>query len=175
MIKWLCGNDGSTVRQSGWSGDRIMRLPVAFTALAASLLTLSVPALADGWRHDRQWGGYHDVRGPGGHAVDGYRAPVHGTRGDPRGDYARGYPQPGWPGGPDPRYDARYRDYDRRFDRCRGNSGVTGAVLGAVLGGVLGDQVAGRGNRTMGTVLGAGVGAVAGSAIERSGRDRRCR
>jgi hypothetical protein len=135
-----------------------MRLPLAIAA-AASLLTLSAPAFADDdWRRGppRGWGGYEDVRGPGGYYDNGYYAP------------ARGYPQAR--GG---RYDPRF---DNRYDnRCRNRDGAAGTVLGAVLGGVIGNQVAGRGDRTLGTVIGAGVGAVAGRAIERGGQDRRCR
>lgn len=139
-----------------------MRLPLAIAA-AASLLTLSAPAFADDdWRRGppRGWGGYEDVRGPGGYYDNGYYAP------------ARGYPQARG-GRYDPRFDNRY---DNRFDnRCRNRDGAAGTVLGAVLGGVIGNQVAGRGDRTLGTVIGAGVGAVAGRAIERGGQDRRCR
>lgn len=135
-----------------------MRLPLAIAA-AASLLTLSAPAFADDdWRRGppRGWGGYQDVRGPGGYYDNGYYAP------------ARGYPQARG-GRDDPRFDNRYDN------RCRNRDGAAGTVLGAVLGGVIGNQVAGRGDRTLGTVIGAGVGAVAGRAIERGGQDRRCR
>lgn len=131
-----------------------MRLPIALAA-AASLLTVSAPALADhGWRGGPQPWGYQNVPPPPGYAYPemGYYQPV------------RGGAQGGWY---DPRFEGR--------DPCRNRGGATGAVLGAVVGGVIGNQVAGRGDRTLGTVLGAGVGAVAGSAIERSGRDRRCR
>ncbi len=133
-----------------------MRFSLAIVA-ATSLLTVSAPALADDWRRGPPpgRGGYQEVLRP---AII-----------PPAPEFSRrGHHQPGWHGG----YD---RGYGRGFNRCRGNSGVTGAVLGAVIGGVLGDQIAGRGDRTMGTVIGAGVGAVAGSAIERSSRDRRCR
>ncbi|WP_439532199.1 glycine zipper 2TM domain-containing protein [Polymorphobacter sp.] len=150
-----------------------MRISLVVAA-AAALGGLSAPALADDWRRGSPhgWNGYQDVR-------------HFDRRGDRRGYQngyyqngggyyapARGYPQPGWQGRG---YDPRYNGYDRRFDQCRGNSGVAGAVLGAVIGGVLGDQVAQRGDKTMGTVVGAGLGGVLGSTIERSGRDRRCR
>jgi hypothetical protein len=146
----------------------IMRFSLALAA--AALAGLSAPAFA----HDRHWNGsgggygYQDVRGyDRGYARNPY----------PRGGYyapARGYPQRGWQGGGyDPRFGGQGY-YDPRFDRCRGNSGVTGALLGGVLGGVIGDQVAQRGDKTMGTVIGAGLGGVLGATIERSGRDRRC-
>ena len=60
--------------------------------------------------------------------------------------------------------------------RIGGNrSGTTSAVLGGVVGGVLGHEVAGRGNRAIGTIAGAAVGAVAGAAIERGTQGRRYR
>lgn len=85
-------------------------------------------------------------------------------------------------------YDRRYdRGYDRRsyrgndrryynnrnYRRC--DNGDGGTVIGAVAGGLLGNQVAGRGDRLLGTVLGGAVGAVAGRAIDRSDSPRRCR
>jgi hypothetical protein len=84
----------------------------------------------------------------------------------------------------------RYQNYDRRYanqgyanqryynqrtynggyynhygQRC---SGSTGTIIGAIAGGLLGNQVAGRGDRTLGAILGAGAGALAGRAIDRS-------
>lgn len=76
-------------------------------------------------------------------------------------------------------YDRSYRGYDRRhynnrnYRRC--DNGDGGTVIGAVAGGLLGNQVAGRGDRLLGTVLGGAVGAVAGRAIDRSDSPRRCR
>jgi uncharacterized protein YcfJ len=85
--------------------------------------------------------------------------------------------------GYDQRYrgDRRYynnRNYrnDRRYynnQRCKDGDG--GTVIGAVAGGLLGNQVAGRGDRLVGTVLGAGVGALAGRAIDRSDPPQGCR
>ena len=81
-----------------------------------------------------------------------------------RGDYRpvyRGY---------DRYYQRDYRDYRR----CRDN-GDGGTIIGAIAGGLLGHEVAGRGDRAVGTVLGAGVGALAGRAIDRSDRPDYCR
>jgi hypothetical protein len=144
-----------------------MRISLVLAA-AASLLGVSAPALADDdrWRGGRagQWDDRGYRRGGGDNKV--YVVPA-------RGYPQRGYYQPGWQGRG---YDPRYRGgYGRGFENCRGNSGVTGALLGAVVGGVLGDQVAQPGDKTVGTVVGAGLGGVLGAAIERSGRDPRCR
>lgn len=52
---------------------------------------------------------------------------------------------------------------------CRHNHGhgntVGGGFLGGILGGIIGHEVAGHGDKTLGTVAGAAVGAVAGGAI----------
>ena len=75
------------------------------------------------------------------------------------------------------RYDRRYDGrYDRRYDNRRyqnqryqnqryGNhygqrcgNGSTGTILGAIAGGLLGREVAGRGDRTVGTIIGGGRG-----------------
>ena len=55
--------------------------------------------------------------------------------------------------------------YNHYRQRC---SGSTGTIIGAIAGGLLGNQVAGRGDRTLGAILGAGAGALAGRAIDRS-------
>jgi hypothetical protein len=73
-----------------------------------------------------------------------------------------------------------YRGHDRRYYNhrsyrgCRDN-GDGGTIIGAIAGGLLGHEVAGYGDRTVGTVLGAGVGALAGRAIDRSDRPGYCR
>jgi uncharacterized protein YcfJ len=71
------------------------------------------------------------------------------------------------------RYDRRYanqrynnqRYYNHYGQRC---SGSTGTIIGAIAGGLLGNEVAGRGDRTLGAIIGAGAGALAGRAIDRS-------
>ncbi|MHA3840978.1 glycine zipper 2TM domain-containing protein [Sphingomonas aestuarii] len=77
----------------------------------------------------------------------------------------------------DRRYNNRNYRNDRRYynnnQRCKDGDG--GTVIGAVAGGLLGNQVAGRGDRLVGTVLGAGVGALAGRAIDRSDPPQGCR
>ncbi|MEP7222239.1 MAG: glycine zipper 2TM domain-containing protein [Novosphingobium sp.] len=50
----------------------------------------------------------------------------------------------------------------------RGDNGVGGAVIGGLVGGIAGHEIAGRGNRALGTVAGAVVGAVAGAAIDKA-------
>ena len=69
--------------------------------------------------------------------------------------------------------DRRYYNNYRARQKC--NDGDGGTIVGAIAGGLLGNQVAGRGDRTLGTVLGAVGGAVAGRAIDRSDRPGYCR
>lgn len=102
---------------------------------------------------------------------------------DRDGYYGRGYYDRDWR---DDRRDWREdrRDWrrDRRADRryyrnnyrCR-DEGTGGLVVGAIAGGLLGNEVAGRGDRAVGTILGGAVGALAGRAIDRSDRPRGCR
>lgn len=87
------------------------------------------------------------------------------------GDHHDRYRGPAWRG-----HDRYSRDAYRRRDyrRCRDN-GDGGTIIGAIAGGLLGNQVAGRGDRTLGAVLGAGAGALAGRAIDRSDRPGYCR
>lgn len=75
----------------------------------------------------------------------------------------------------DRRYNRNYRNDRRYYNNQRCKDGDGGTVIGAVAGGLLGNQVAGRGDRTLGTVLGAGVGALAGRAIDRSDPPQGCR
>lgn len=68
-------------------------------------------------------------------------------------------------------YDNNYRDrryYDNRRSSYRCDKGNGGLAIGAVAGGLAGHEIAGRGDRTLGTIIGAGVGAIAGRAIDRS-------
>jgi uncharacterized protein YcfJ len=61
----------------------------------------------------------------------------------------------------------KYYNSRRANERCR-DKGNGGLAIGAIAGGLLGHEVAGRGDRTLGTVIGAGAGALAGRAIDRS-------
>ena len=66
----------------------------------------------------------------------------------------------------------RYKTFVAKDGRtyCRKANGTLGAVIGGVAGGVLGHEIAGGGDKTLGTLLGAGGGAVAGRAVERRRR-----
>lgn len=68
----------------------------------------------------------------------------------------------------DRRYSQRYDNRTRQCDR-----GVGGTAIGAIAGGALGNQVAGYGDKTVGTVLGAVLGGVVGNVVDR--RDDPCR
>lgn len=88
--------------------------------------------------------------------------------------YERGYVEPVRYRGDRRNWDNRRYD-NRRYDRraaYRGNRcydpGNGGLAIGGIAGGLLGNEVAGRGDRTLGTVLGAAVGALAGRAIDKS-------
>lgn len=96
-------------------------------------------------------------------------------------------PRPEWRGGPampgqygQPAYDQAGFERARAdwLAECRSRRGngnkVGGAIVGGVLGGVIGHEIAGRGDKTLGTVAGAAVGAVAGGAIGASA-DKRAR
>lgn len=99
-----------------------------------------------------------------------YYGDRHYDRGYDRGydrRYDRGYDRRSYRGN-----DRRYYN-NRNYRRC--DNGDGGTVIGAVAGGLLGNQVAGRGDRLLGTVLGGAVGAVAGRAIDRADSPRRCR
>jgi len=56
-----------------------------------------------------------------------------------------------------------YRSNHRCYDK--GNGGL---AIGGIAGGLLGHEVAGRGDKTLGTIIGAGAGALAGRAIDKS-------
>lgn len=86
-------------------------------------------------------------------------------------------------------YDRRGRYDDYRGDRvyrdtriwrgrdgryyCRKENGTTGLLIGAGVGALAGNELAGRGDRTLGAILGAAGGAILGRAIDRS--NSRCR
>lgn len=91
-----------------------------------------------------------------------------------RYDRGRGYGNQGRYAYGEPVYrDTRvWRARDGRY-HCRKRDGTTGLLVGAAVGGLIGNEVAGRGDRTLGTVLGAVGGALLGRAIDRS--NARCR
>ncbi len=66
------------------------------------------------------------------------------------------------------RYEGRYwRGEDGRY-RCKRSNGTTGLLVGAGVGALLGNEIAGRGDKTLGAVVGGLGGAAAGRAIDRS-------
>jgi uncharacterized protein YcfJ len=70
-------------------------------------------------------------------------------------------------------YNNRTYRGSRAAQRCQDGDG--GTIVGALAGGLAGNQIAGRGDRTLGTILGGVVGAVAGRAVDRSDRPGYCR
>lgn len=65
-----------------------------------------------------------------------------------------------------------WRGRDGRY-YCRKENGTTGLLIGAGVGGLIGNEVAGRGDKALGTLLGAVGGAILGREIDRS--NSRCR
>lgn len=86
----------------------------------------------------------------------------------------------------DRRYDRRYARGDQRVGRdtriwrgkdgryrCKKDNGTTGLLIGGAVGGLAGNEIAGRGDKLLGTVIGAGAGALLGREIDRD--KYRCR
>lgn len=65
-----------------------------------------------------------------------------------------------------------WRDNDGRY-RCKRDNGTTGLLIGGAVGGLAGHEIAGGGDKLLGTVLGAAGGALLGREIDRS--KYRCR
>lgn len=65
-----------------------------------------------------------------------------------------------------------WRDRDGRY-RCKKDNGTTGLLIGGAVGGLAGNEIAGRGDKLLGTVIGAGAGALLGREIDRD--KYRCR
>jgi uncharacterized protein YcfJ len=65
-----------------------------------------------------------------------------------------------------------WRDRDGRY-RCKKDNGTTGLLIGGAVGGLAGHEIAGNGDKLLGTVLGAAGGALLGREIDRD--KYRCR
>jgi uncharacterized protein YcfJ len=61
---------------------------------------------------------------------------------------------------------------DGRY-HCRRDNGTTGLLVGAAVGALLGNQLAGSGDKTLGTIIGAAGGGALGKAIDDG--DIKCR
>lgn len=59
-----------------------------------------------------------------------------------------------------------WRDNDGRY-RCKKDNGTTGLLIGGAVGGVAGHEIAGNGDKLLGTVLGAAGGALLGREIDK--------
>lgn len=70
------------------------------------------------------------------------------------------------------RNDRVWRGRDGKY-YCQRDNGTTGLLIGAGVGGLAGNQVAGSGDKALGTVLGAVAGGLLGRAIDRD--DVKCR
>ncbi len=80
----------------------------------------------------------------------------------------------------------RHHARDERIDRdtriwrgdngryyCKKDNGTTGLLIGGAVGGLAGHEIAGDGDKLLGTILGAGAGALIGREIDRD--KYRCR
>ncbi len=65
-----------------------------------------------------------------------------------------------------------WRDGNGRY-RCKKDNGTTGLLIGGAVGGLAGNEIAGRGDKLLGTVIGAAGGALIGREIDRD--KYRCR
>ena len=65
-----------------------------------------------------------------------------------------------------------WRGDDGRY-RCKKDNGTTGLLIGGAVGGVAGHEIAGGGDKLLGTIIGAGAGALIGREIDRD--KYRCR
>ena len=65
-----------------------------------------------------------------------------------------------------------WRDNNGRY-RCKKDNGTTGLLIGGAVGGLAGHEIAGGGDKLLGTVLGAAGGALLGREIDRD--KYRCR
>ena len=65
-----------------------------------------------------------------------------------------------------------WRGSDGRY-RCKRDNGTTGLLIGGAVGGLAGHEIAGNGDKLLGTVLGAAGGALLGREIDRD--KYRCR
>src|SRR3546814_11484516 len=59
-----------------------------------------------------------------------------------------------------------WRDNNGRY-RCKKDNGTTGLLIGGAVGGLAGHEIAGSGDKLLGTVLGAAGGALLGRSEER--------
>ena len=58
-----------------------------------------------------------------------------------------------------------WRGSDGRY-RCKKDNGTTGLLIGGAVGGLAGHEIAGNGDKLLGTVLGAAGGALLGREID---------
>ena len=65
-----------------------------------------------------------------------------------------------------------WRGDDGRY-RCKKDNGTTGLLIGGAVGGLAGHEIAGGGDKLLGTIIGAGAGALIGREVDRD--KYRCR
>ena len=114
--------------------------------MSTATLGLATPAAAQNGWYDRDGYSSYDAR----YGRDDRRYDRRDYRRDNRRDYRsnRNY----------------YRGDRRNYRQC--DKGTGGTIIGAIAGGLAGHEIAGRGDRTVGTIIGGAVGAHAGLAID---------
>lgn len=70
------------------------------------------------------------------------------------------------------RHDRAWRGRDGRY-YCKRDNGTTGLIIGAGVGALAGHEIAGSGDRTLGTLLGGVAGGLLGREVDRG--DLKCR
>jgi len=123
-------------------------------AFAAASVALAAPAYA---------GVTAPTKAEGLHQLD-QSSNFHKKRKHDRRDYAR-----------DERINSNtrvWRDRDGRY-RCKKDNGTTGLLIGGAVGGLAGHEIAGGGDKLLGTIIGAGAGALIGREVDRD--KYRCR
>ena len=70
------------------------------------------------------------------------------------------------------RNDRAWRGSDGRY-YCKRDNGTTGLIIGAGVGALAGNQIAGRGDKTLGTIIGGVGGGLLGREIDKG--DVKCR
>jgi|SRR5579862_5005529 len=145
----------------------------AILALAVSAPLVATPALADGWRHDRddwhgEWRDRDDWRGP----VFIRPAPVYVAPSYAPPPVYYSAPAPVYVPPPPPAPPAAYyapppQPVPARAYACS-NGAVAGGLIGAATGGIIGSQFGRSSGNVAATVIGILGGAAVGSSVGQS-------
>lgn len=144
------------VNQEGLTMTYLTKKMMGVIAATGVMMTSPVFAAAPGWAPAH---GYHQLAA----SSDYHKRKKHHKH--DRDNYARH----------DQRINSNtrvWRGEDGRY-RCKRDNGTTGLLIGGAVGGLAGNEIAGNGDKLLGTVLGAAGGALLGREIDRD--KYRCR